>query len=152
MKYKFLTALCVTSACFGLAHDVNGQDTQTLQAPNQTDNPDLAASSSATQAWLGVVDKGDYKGSWNQASKILKATMSADEWTHYLDTVRKPLGTPSGRQVLDQRTAKDPKGLPAGDYMVMLYNTTFANKPRKELVTLVKEQDGQWRVLTYQIE
>jgi Protein of unknown function (DUF4019) len=150
MNYMFLFAMIISSMCLlGLPFQLKGDAAQ----PQATQNPDLTASAVATQAWLGTIDKGDYQGSWDQGSKIMQSTIGKDEWVNYLDAMRKPLGQPSGRQILDQRTSKDPQGLPAGDYMVLLYNTNFASKAgTKELVTLIKESDGQWKVLTYQIQ
>lgn len=114
-------------------------------------NAQLEASAMATQAWLDKIDKGHYGESWDSASDLLKLTMTKDDWQKLLEKTRKPLGALKSRQVVDQRIAKDPKGLPAGDYIVMVYKTTFAKKAdATELVTLFF-QDGSWHVLTYQI-
>lgn len=114
-------------------------------------NP-LQASAIASQSWLNLLDKGNYAGSWDQASSIMKHTIPKEEWQHILEKVRKPLGHMNSRQVLDQRTAKNPQGLPPGDYMVMFYKTSFEKKAMAyELVTLYLE-DGEWRVLTYQVD
>ena len=63
------------------------------------------------------------------------------------------MGELESRTVLDQRTAQNPQGLPAGEYMVMVYKTSFTNnKNSNEVVTLMQESDGKWRVLTYQVK
>lgn len=114
-------------------------------------NAQLEASAMATQAWLDKVDKGHYGESWDNASELLKLTMTKDDWEKLMEKTRKPLGAVKSRQVVDQRVAKNPKGLPAGDYIVMVYKTVFAKKAdATELVTLFL-QDGSWHVLTYQI-
>jgi hypothetical protein len=117
-----------------------------------SDNPQLQASAMATQSWLKFVDQGKYGESWDEASALMKLTIKKDEWMTLLNQIRKPAGSLVNRQMLDQRVAKNPHGLPKGDYMVMFYKTDFSGKSGAyELVTLFLE-DGEWRVLTYQLD
>ncbi|MBA3815367.1 MAG: DUF4019 domain-containing protein [Parachlamydiaceae bacterium] len=112
----------------------------------------LQAGEITTNAWLNVVDKGDYSKSWEEMSSITRNTVKKDEWEKILTKTRKPLGGVKKREVVDIRSAINPKNLPAGNYMVMVYKTSFATKSDgHELVTLFL-QDGQWHVLTYQID
>lgn len=132
----------------------NAADTQsqTQAAPEQTVNDaDLMAAALASENWLKLIDDHKYGESWDASSRIMQGTIKRAEWVQAMDSLRKPFGKVTSRTVLDQRTAKDPKGLPQGDYMVMFYSTNFANKQSAhELVTLFKE-GGTWKVLTYQV-
>lgn len=110
----------------------------------------LQASAAAAQSWLQLLDKSQYGQSWDQASAVTKQTITKEEWVHILEKTRKPLGTVKSREVLDQRTAKDPQGLPKGDYVVMVYKTAFAKSTASELVTLYLE-NGHWHIVTYQV-
>lgn len=115
------------------------------------DKKALEASAEASKKWLQLVDQGKYAESWKQSSGLMRLTIPADEWVHVLDSVRKPLGSVQSRTVADQRVAENPKGLPPGHYMVMFYKTSFSNKKdAAELITLFSE-DGDWRVMTYQV-
>lgn len=115
-------------------------------------NGNLEAGAITTKAWLEIVDSGQYDKSWDETANQTKLTASKKEWHKILDKTRKPLGSVKSRKVADIRTAKDPHNLLPGDYLVMIYKTSFANKESAyELVTLYL-QDGQWRVLTYQID
>lgn len=112
----------------------------------------LQAAAIASKAWLEEVDKGKYEKSWEDASAITQRTVSKEEWNKILIKTRKPLGAVKSRDVADVRVATNPKNMPAGEYVVMIYKTSFATKPSAyELVTLAS-QAGQWRVLTYQID
>lgn len=110
----------------------------------------LQTSAAASQAWLSIVDKNKYPESWDKSSALTKLTVPKDEWVQILEKTRKPLGSVTSRQVVDQRTAIDPSGMPKGKYIVMFYKTVFSRKTAYELVTL-NEEDGQWSVLTYQV-
>lgn len=111
----------------------------------------LETSAMASQAWLKLVDANKYAESWDRMTTLTKLTVTKDEWIKILETTRRPLGSVTSRQVLDQRTAIDPSGMPKGYYIVMFYKTVFARKTAFELLTLYFE-DNEWNVLTYQVQ
>lgn len=112
----------------------------------------LKDSADASLAWLNIIDQEKYDEAWEKGALTLKLRLPVKSWTSILDASRKPLGKVVNRKVVDQRTSKNPPGLPAGDYMVMIYSTDFtAKKGATELATLVLESDGKWRGLTYQV-
>ena len=128
-------------------------DFPTVSQQTATEDSSLKASSQAAAQWLELVDQGKFNQSWDTGSLTFKLTIPKSRWEILMNSGRKPLGTVTSRQILDQRTSKDPKGLPKGDYMVIFYNTNFSNKNNAhELVTMVQESDGNWRVLTYQVQ
>lgn len=103
--------------------------------------------------WLRLIDAEKYTESWNRASLTLKLTVSKAHWNALMHAVREPLGAVLSRKLLEQRLAKNPKGLPKGDYMILFFQTDFSKKKNAhELVTQVLESDGKWRVLTYQVQ
>ena len=55
------------------------------------------------------------------------------------------------KQDADYRTSLP--GSPAGEYVVIIFKTTFANKKDAiETVTPMKDKDGKWRVSGYYIK
>lgn len=101
--------------------------------------------------WLKLLDDGQYGQSWDYASQNFQYTVKKGEWETAEQKLRGPMGRLISRELIQQLPAKDPKGLPRGDYMVLGYKSSFSNRPEvRELVTMIKESDGQWRVLTYQ--
>ena len=111
----------------------------------------VKAAESVTKTWLSLIDKKKYNEAWEQSSKLMKDTLDLETWNQVMLHVREPFGTVTSREIADERTAKDPKGLPAGDYMVMFYKTVFSNRANAyELVTLFFD-NGVWRVVTYQV-
>jgi hypothetical protein len=129
------------------------------QAPQQQKvqaapiNPELKHSAVAGQRWLNLLDQTKYTQSWDYGSVTLKLTIPKNHWTTLMERLRKPLGSLKSRKLVDQRTAKDPVGLPKGDYMILLFQSAFSRKDSaKELITMIQESDGKWRVLTYQVQ
>lgn len=110
-------------------------------------------SEKTAQAWLKLVDEGKYLESWQTASPRLQLTMKQNEWQQLMDVSRKPLGSVKSRTIAEQAPAHNPQGLAAGEYMVILYKSSFANAPTaEELLTLAQGDDGKWRVLTYHVK
>lgn len=126
---------------------------QATQEPAAATTPDMTTSAAQALSWLKGVDNGHYEESWDQLGGQAQNVIKKNEWKQVLDAVRKPLGTVVHRDLLNQSPAKNPQGLEPGDYMVLFYKTQFENKPSTyELVTMHKTDDGQWKVLTYQIQ
>lgn len=102
--------------------------------------------------YVETLDKGDYAKSWSMGDPLFQRTISQNEWASALDLSRKRLGKMKSRTLKDQRPAWDPQGLPKGPYMVVEYNTSFEKAPQSgELLTLRRDSNGNWRVLTYQV-
>lgn len=124
---------------------------QPVQGQTQADP--IRDSAQAAEQWLKILDDGKFQDSWDRASMTLRLTVPKRNWIALMENIKKPYGTVQSRKIIDQRPAKNPKDLPKGDYMVLVFEASFANKKTAhELVTLVQESDGRWRVLTYQIQ
>ncbi len=122
---------------------------QPAQTPKQA--ADIRDSAVEAAKWLKLIDEGKYGESWDTASNIFRFTISRDEWIKSQERLRQPYGRIVSRELVQQSPAENPKGLPAGDYMVLLYKSSFANHPTaNELITMVLSTDGKWKVLTYQ--
>ena len=127
----------------------NPAQMQTAQNPKQAQ--DFRDSAAEADRWLKMIDAGNYGESWDHGSNIFRFTIKRDEWIKAQDRIRKPYGSLVSRQLIQQSPAENPKGLPAGDYMVLVYKSAFSNHPSaNELVTMVRSTDGKWKVLTYQ--
>lgn len=113
----------------------------------------LIESLQVSKEYLDGIDRGDYANSWTVTDPIFQHTITKDGWAKALQIGRQPLGKVKSRTLGDQRIAMNPHGLPAGAYMVIVYNTSFEKAPElSELVTLHRGEDGKWRPLTYEIQ
>jgi hypothetical protein len=104
----------------------------------------------AAAAWLKLVDDGKYQQSWDQAAQIFKGHVTADRWEQMVGAVRKPLGAVVSRNFKLAHYSTTLPGAPDGQYVVIQYDTTFANKKAAvETVTPMLDTAGQWRVSGY---
>jgi Protein of unknown function (DUF4019) len=117
----------------------------------QNANKEKAAVSPA-EKWLGLVDKGEYAESWKEAATYFRDRVTEQKWEQVSRSVRDPLGKLISRHLRTEDYQTSLPGAPDGQYVVMQFDTSFANKKAAvETVTTVKEKNGMWRVVGYYI-
>jgi hypothetical protein len=143
-------------ALFGVSLTAQHSHTAQAAVSESKDSADIAASMieslRAAQDFVGLIDRGLYGESWSRGSRLLQATVGQAQWVQALQFARARLGSVKARTLKDQKPAWDPKGLPNGAYMVVEFNVDFEKVANSgELLTLMREAGGTWKVLTYQV-
>ena len=111
------------------------------------------AATSAAQTWLAAIDHGDYAQSWQNAAAFFQNAVTEEKWKTSMETFRKPLGDLVSRKLTSANATAELPGAPAGQYVVMQFETSFANKKSAiETVTFMLEKDGQWKSAGYFIK
>jgi hypothetical protein len=125
-------------------------------APGASATPktdDERAAVSAAESWLAGIDAGKYSESWTEAEPNFRAAVSQPEWISDLTTVRAPLGALRSRTLKSVRSCDSLPGAPVGHYVVMQFDTSFANcASNTETVTFAKTKDGKWGASGYYIK
>jgi len=107
----------------------------------------------AAQSWLTMIDYGRYTDSWEAAAQYFRNAVSREQWQQSLNAVRKPLGKVLKRTVKSSQYTTSLPGAPDGQYVVIQYETAFANKKSStETITPMLDKDGKWRVSGYYIK
>lgn len=107
----------------------------------------------AAKAWLTLCDSGNYAASWEGSAKLFRAAVTQEQWQQALNASRRPLGSLQSREVKTTQYATSLPGAPDGEYVVIQFTTSFANKrAATETVTPMKDPDGTWRVSGYYIK
>jgi hypothetical protein len=135
MKTRCLTLLAIILLLGGIAFSQN--------APEK-------AAANAAEKWLALADAGDYSASWSEAAQFFKNSVTKSQWVQMMNASRTPLGKTLSRKLKAARYTTTLPGAPDGQYVVIQYDTSFANKRSAvETVTPMLDQDGQWRVSGY---
>ena len=122
---------------------------QAVQADQSAEEVAVAAS----QAWLALVDAGNYSGSWEEAAEYFKVAVTRDQWQRSMRAFRRPLGTVVSRKLKSKKYTNTLPGAPDGEYVVIQYETSFENKKSSiETITPMLDKDGKWRVSGYYIK
>ncbi len=132
----------------------------TTVAPTTAAQADAAAAQRSMDAWLVLVDAGDYAAAYAAAGSFLREQVTADEFRNALQEGRAQLGVVESRTLGSTRRATTvpytlPDGTsataPPGDYFVFEFDTDYAMRPDTvERVTAVSEAGG-WSVVGYWI-
>lgn len=113
------------------------------------DTPESAAEK-ASLSWLALVDAGKYAESWSAASELFRQAVPQAQWPGMVEKARTPFGKLVSRKVRSAKYTHELPGAPAGDYVVIQYDTDFEKKTgATETVTPMKDKDGVWRVSGY---
>ena len=116
------------------------------------DELDSAPAMTAAQDWLALVDRGNYGASWDAAAELFREKVERAKWETMVESIRAPLGGVISRKVRIASVMRDVPGAPAGEYVVIQYDTRYENRPlTTEVVTPMRDKDGAWRVSGYYI-
>lgn len=142
-------ALAAFAACGGDGGNPV-QPTPTGGAPTDTD-ADTAAARRAVDAWLALVDAGDYDTAYDTTATSFQENVTADEFRRETGMVRATLGAIRSRTVTTTRRTTTLPDAPPGDYIVFEFDAVYERRPDTgERVTAVLEY-GAWRVVGYYI-
>lgn len=104
----------------------------------------------AADRWLALVDAGEYGASWKLASESFRSGVGRQAWTQRARSIRDDVGSLRERRLVSARHARQLPGADPGEYVVLLYESTFAQYPvATERVILERASDGSWGVAGY---
>ncbi len=107
----------------------------------------------AAEAWLLLTDQGKFEESWKAAAEVFQKSVTKEQWEKALAMAREPLGDLISRELKSAEATDTLLGAPEGDYVVLQFTTSFANKKEAvETVTPMLGEDGKWRVSGYFIK
>ena len=111
--------------------------------------PSASESAGAARAWLALVDGYHWNESWSAAGAVLQSHISAADFQAQVQPLRQQLGAVSSRTLETVNKATSLPGVPDGQYEILQFATSFANKAASiETVTLAHEPSG-WKVDGY---
>ncbi len=96
--------------------------------------------------FLQYLDQGRYADSYAYTSAIIRAKMNAAQFAQELKKDRGSAGAKQTRKLLDASYTTSLQGAPAGRYVVLQYNTDFANKKDAVETLTMSYENGYWRV------
>jgi hypothetical protein len=145
---RIVLVLCV------LVGGVTGSVSFAMQehAPQaQQDAVQLAARQA--EEWMAKLDAGKYEECWNEASELVRNAVTLEKFESSMKSVREPMGKLNSRKLQSASYTTLLPGVPAGEYVVILYESSFEHKPvAQETVIMSREKDKVWRVAGYYIK
>jgi hypothetical protein len=160
LQSQFVGFLCAAALFAGIASGFTVEagawtnKSASAASPGSTPKSEAEkAATSAAQAWLALIDDGNYAKSWQEASAFFQGAVTQKAWEDAMESVRRPLGKLVSREVKTAQSVTALPGAPYGQYVVMQFEISFANKkPAIETVTFMFEKDGKWKAAGYFIK
>ncbi len=116
------------------------------------ESAEVAKAQEAAKSWLALIDAAKYGESWDGAAALFKGALPRAQWESAAKAAREPLGKLGERKLKSATFAHSLPGVPDGEYVVIQFDTRFANKAAAiETITPMHEKDGSWKVSGYYI-
>jgi hypothetical protein len=148
---KFALVICVVMTFVFASRDFFAQERP--KEGTQTQPTAEQVASRVSDRWLNLVDSGDYAASWKTAAAVFQAAVTEEKWVSTMKVVRDPLGKLRVRKLQSATYTTLLPGVPDGDYVVILYETSFEHKQTaQETVIMSLGKDKVWRVAGYYIK
>ena len=110
-------------------------------------NPEAEAKAlTAAEAWLSLVDSGQYAESWDEAASFFRGAVPEEKWVEMMNAARKPFGKNISRKLKSEKYRTSVPGAPDGEYVIIQFKASFENKKSAvETITPMLDKDGTWR-------
>jgi hypothetical protein len=106
----------------------------------------------AADAWLAMVDQGKYDRAWETTAGPYKKIVTQANCVQSLGDARKSYGEVKSRKLKAKKYMASLPGAPDGQYVVLQYETSFANKQSAVETITPMLDDGQWKVSGYYVK
>lgn len=113
------------------------------QAPSGLDKAMTTAAK-----WVGQADANQADAMWKASSPTMQKSVTQADWGKYITTLRSQLGASQGRSWVGVSKVDNPQGLPAGEYLNVIYATKYANGLTVETVSMAKDSSN-WQPVGY---
>lgn len=111
--------------------------------------PSQQADVGAANAWVGLIDARRWNESWAAAGTLFKSRMPEANWASTIAPVRAPLGAVEARALRALTKTKSLPGAPDGEYEVLQFQTSFANKAAATETIVLSHEASGWKVDGY---
>jgi len=119
------------------------------QDPHAAD--ELAAQRQAL-GFLGYLDQGRFADSYAYTGMLIRAQLDRDAFSTQIQQTRVGTGALQSRELIDAGYTTTVSGAPEGQYVVLHYHASFANRQDAVETLWLSLAKGYWRVVGYNIK
>jgi hypothetical protein len=157
LKWRLLTRwLAIAVAVAGLAQAYSFAMQGPPQAgPPPAEDPHTAEEQAAERqalGFLGYLDQGRYADSYAYTGMLIRAQLDRDAYAAQIAKTRAGVGTLQSRELVDAGYTTTVSGAPEGQYVILHYQASFANRQDAVETVYLGLAKGYWRVDGYNIK
>ena len=154
-----LRGIVLVAAAAGLIHGrlfaAQAPPPAPMQQGEPAADPHIAEEQAAERqalGFLGYLDHGRFADSYAYTGMLIRTQLDRDAFTKQIEKTRAGVGALLSRELIDASYTTTVPGAPEGQYVVLDYGASFANRQQAvETVTLAFAK-GYWRVSGYYIK
>lgn len=113
-----------------------------------TPSPNLNHAMAVAGNWLAQADANQADAMWKASSPSMQSKVPQANWAKYIGDLHKLLGQEQAREWLAVDKVVNPKGMPAGDYLNVVYVAKYPAGEMIETVSLAQTSDS-WQPVGY---
>ena len=102
--------------------------------------------------FLGYLDQGRYADSYAYTGMLIRAQVDRAKFSTQIEKARAGTGAMQARELMDAIYSTTVAGAPEGQYVVLRYHSSFANRPDTVETLTLAFAKGYWRVSGYYIK
>jgi hypothetical protein len=102
--------------------------------------------------FLGYLDHGRFADSYAYTGMLIRAQLDRDAYAKQLEKARAGVGALLSRELINATYTTTLPGAPEGQYVVLNYGASFANRQQAEETVTLAFAKGYWRVSGYYIK
>jgi hypothetical protein len=119
--------------------------------PPPTEDPHIAEEQAAERQ-AGYLDQGKYADSYAYTGMLIRAQLDRDAYSTQIAKTRAGVGTLQSRALVDAGYTTTVSGAPEGQYVILHYQASFANRQDAVETVYLGFAKGYWRVDGYNIK
>jgi hypothetical protein len=123
-------------------------------APQENDPhaaDELAAQRQAL-GFLGYLDQGRYADSYAYTGMLIRTQLDRDAFSTQIQKTRVNTGALESRELIDAAYTTTTPGAPEGQYVILHYHVSFANRQDAVETLTLAFAKGYWRIVGYYIK
>lgn len=98
--------------------------------------------------WASLADANRGEAMWKVSSSTMQRGTSQADWVKYIGTIHQQAGAEQSRTWVGLNKVDNPHGMPAGEYLNVVYVTHYANVATYETVSMAKT-GSHWQPVGY---
>jgi hypothetical protein len=98
--------------------------------------------------WVAQADANQADAMWKASSATMQGNVKQADWVKYIGDIRQRAGAEQSRAWYAVTKVENPQGMPAGEYLNVVYSTKFANTATVETVSMIKN-GSSWQPIGY---
>ena len=123
--------------------------------PPPAEDPHIAEEQAAERqalGFLGYLDQGRYADSYAYTGMLIRTQLDRDAYSTQIAKTRAGVGTLQSRELVDAGYTTTVSGAPEGQYVILHYQASFANRQDAVETVYLGFAKGYWRVVGYNIK